>query len=266
MSRRCRASLFEEFVGADGSGSDFSSGCDCGRIGGGPGIPCVDFIVQAAAPLDSIIARTGLGPGGDEVPIGSTEGFYAVFSDGIKAEFPVYYAPDDAHTMTIETTDPPGSDIYHFFVAGSAGSAGNDIRYATGFSCDGVRRPYFTKLKPGDLIVATAAAKASTTSGTPRLRTFIDWNESDGTSIAQEQWSWDLTTSYVNYVAAIFVPAGDTYMAQVRWDQHFVTNTAAWYWGQPSIVLFNTATGILLCAFNSLTTVDNSTTETSFLS
>ncbi len=218
--------------------------------------------------LDSMVLANGLGPGGDEIPEPNAA-FGLEFSDGSKADFPSpYLINNPSNTLTIETADPPPGVTNYIY--SDPGATANDVVFAIGFSCLGQRRGYFSMIEEGDLITVSTVGKADGTGGTPKLRYFIQWYGETGTDLGggYQSGDIDLTTSYVTYQRQAFVPSGlsaPVKVARFRVDQHFASADDAIFFGDIQIILTPGLLNLLLCSFASLITIDNSTTETSFV-
>lgn len=323
MSRRCRASLFEDLGagGVDGS-NDFDSGCDCARISA-PKPPCVEPIVYGSNILldpdfEQFVALVGddIGPDGETFPgehsfeTTQPKGLYwaqqfgqefygdtpwAVFSNfgsvadnDILQENRAHLSTADPHQGLIHvryvvptTTEVSagGASFYTFNVEmqpiGFRMCSSLSKWYGTTPPSDPQMRGVWTnRVAPGDFVLVSCYVKASTVSDNPRV--FLSapmWSADLSTFITTgssfPSWFTDeaMTTTYAEHVFACFAPAGVGYMGcelsmyvdgggsihtEMDMDNVRVTQIQA---GQ----------GILLCAFNSLVTIDNSTTETSFL-
>lgn len=288
MSRRCRASLFEDTRESALTGGSLSSGCDCSRIGAAP-LTCTEPLIYGSNILldpsfEQHIAVTGGGPNGDEVPYTlSGGGLYwpssnnkvsKLFSSGWNGTGWCHIPGAAGGTpFWYIDVDNPHSGIFHL-KATTPASAGGALRgfRTVGFvecrklSTDNV--PLSARINPGDLAVWSFYAMDDNASGgffDSRLRFLLGVPGLTEVFTATLVVS-DIAATYTQYTISAFAPEGSYYLWADTTSWGGFGNSNNVYLDTAVLTLVQGVANILLCAYNSLTTVDNSTTETSFLS
>ncbi len=280
MSRRCRPSI----IGGGGVGGDGGSHCGCGRTGHAHE-PCLEPLIYGELLQDpglEIISslqedRTDFGAWDGAHPQGRGWEWVTQSNEGegfIDRDILLPWWATSPATIDLDTTDQRTGDFCaDFTVFGASDPAlesGNIV------SCELL--PGYTHVKPsyrvqaGDLVTLSCWAKADTADLGVRVHIFTTTNLLGGPGGAPG--------SFVD-----FVPAGDGVYRKFSHEM-FVTDSGVspTYWMRPRFQApkQNGATGhvfmddfsciltvgegtTLLCVFASLITIDNDTTETSFL-
>ncbi len=305
MSRRCRASL--QNLGSGGAGGgDLGVGCGCRGGAPEPCIEPVIYgsNILLDPSFEQFPGDFGLNTGPDaetfpgEFSPGATAPstlFWAggqILYDGPLPAWAVesndVIGTDPENRLDISTASPNIGTYHGRFATNTiAGFNTENLQFfplgfyqcsrmtdwsGAAFFKDKNGRPAQTALcQPGDLAVWSIVAKASVTTDTPELELGVDSAQSDFSTA--NQWpsfafpTFSLTTSYVRYEFAFFLPAEAYYMAvsgTLSLGGTLTTKTV-FDIDDATLSLVATGTGLLLCAFASLITIDNSVTETDFL-
>ncbi len=286
MSRRCRPSI----IGGGGAGGAEGSSCGCGRTGHSHDFePCLEELIYGELfqdPSMELISslqedRTDLGAWdgntftggrGWEWVSGSNEGEGFIDRDALLPWWGSSPGPLAIDLNTTEArTGTTCADFTVFSGTGTALESGNIV------SCELL--PGYTHVKPayriqaGDLVTLSVWAKADTADLGVRVHIFTSTNAFGGPGGAPGSFT-------------DFVPPGDSVYRQYTQTQFIVDQSPSvpTYWLQPrfqapkqnsatghvfmddfSCILTVGDGGTLLCVFAALITIDNSTTETSFL-
>ena len=134
------------------------------------------------------------------------------------------------------------------------------------------RTPWTAIVAPGDLLVMSIRAKASVLTDDPIIELGVTTAAQAFDPITNQWPSFAfpeiaLTTSYVTYSFSAFMPANAYYLNalySVSIDSGPTVRTV-FDTDDATLSLIAAGPSILLCAFASLITIDNSTTETSFV-
>lgn len=297
MSRRCRASLFSGTEDDDlKGGGDVSSGCDCGRMGT-PAEPCVEPLLYGTNVLldpgfEQYPGVFGLntGPDGETFPgeyggVSSSGASQLFWADGSS----VYLGP--VPFWTVFSNDGVGNNPENRWDISNVNPRtgtfharfATDDDFAGGFTTQNAalfplsfylcarsgKRPVTAIVKQGDLIVMTAHAMVNVVTDNPTIELAYDVSTQDGTVIFPG-FSFPvtpLTTSYAEYKFGAFMPTGAYYMDVGFYAEASSGPTVKTIFDldDTSLAILQAGQQILLCAFSTLLTIDNNTTETSFL-
>ncbi len=278
MSRRCRTSLQDTFTDdkdpLDPSGS---SGCRCKQVTAGTGgAPCTEPLIYDT---NVVLSRR-------------PELLEAEYTDTL--EIPTWYGPNRLYEFKACLGLPNHGKVpvipWHqngvefdnrwilnktqqrtgdYCAEGGVGTGSpGTLKPATLFTCKTTGAspdfdPQTARVLSGDLITVDIYAKLSTGVGT--LSTIFNFNtELPSTLTGVDINSGNLTTAYVRYTAMCFAPA-TAYWLLVDFDGRQVSGGPIIYLDDASVIVNKAGSNVLLCAFGSLITIDNSTTETSFL-
>lgn len=278
MSRRCRASLF---AGSGTLESGLSSGCNCGRLGGEGGSPCTEPLTYGELLPDPGLELLFDNLGGQiNLPRYETSdpsdpnrppGWKFVDDTFIsRADGPLYMWTNNSTLTTLNTIEQFEGNycIEYDIVSESEGflQAGMVIpcKFDTTF-------PMF-RVQPGDLVIMSCWAKNLHNDNRLgiELNGLILDNTGPGSATPAINAPFTvfptLTTTYQEFKSAGFVVTPTSHWLLPRWKAELITNGGTVFFDKMSVqILPASATGLLLCAFSSLITIDNSTTETSFL-
>ena len=277
MSRRCRQSLQDTFTDdKDPLEASGSSGCRCRQTVSGTGAACENPIIYDSNVL--------IDPGLEllepeytntlEIPTWDSVNRVYTFknSTGLPdlGKDPVIPWSQNAvefdNRWILNKTEQRTGD---YCAQGGVGTGGpNYIIPHTQFTClttgSGPGLVGQTaRVEQGDLVTASIFAKHI--SGTTAFAIQFRWlPKKIAGSLTGSENEFDVTTSYVRYTASSFAPA-TAYWNEIRFDGRPGTGGPILYLDDAEVVVNRAGSGVLLCAFASLITIDNSTTETSFL-
>ncbi len=282
MSRRCRASL-QQF-GEDG-------GCNCTRtaIATQPP-PCTETLGYANNLLldvgDFGSSSQGAGPAGEDFPLQDSQ--FGVYWDPsasnqnavseVLGGNVLWAYKNDEGAGKIPELDNSDSQavVWHVLVPdpdlGELNT--NDIRPITLLLCDHKDSNDFqtfvsVRVNPGDLVTMSAFMKKKTggdmTLSSELNAEFLKADVTAGTTVTSDQVT--LTTTYVKQELITFAPVDSHYLvARYGWVANVDGTTDSSVFLDTVVLGTKTAeSDLLLCAFGDLITIDNSTTETSFL-
>ncbi len=292
MSRRCRSSL-QDLSEDDGDGSGSGGGCGP-RFG--TGVPCIEPIVYGSNILldpgfELHLGITGGGPQEDEIPstkwdradIPEPDTLSPAFTDGSLAlgtgwRAQINWLPfngDPRQAAWVDTADPRSGDHHlRFTDAEIASPFGGDPGqiWAYSFQSCPLHRMFAARIEPFDLVTWTIYAKTTSTTPAPEVANMqLQWFD-DEVTIHSPQTPLipfaspiPLTTSYVQYGGQAFAPPGVRYLNPTILAKNTAAGTCSIDMDDAIFGLVPAANAQLLCAFASLITIDNSTTETSFI-
>jgi len=282
MSRRCRASLFQGTAQNPTSPTDgdLSSGCDCGRLGGGISFPCTEPLIHGELLGDSGFEQTFdlMGNGRLDLPQwNSVDKNYTWGGDPFAPEASRQLDPvlpwhtQFGVTWRLNITE---QDTGVYCLESFNQAPGTGTQYLTPAnvrSCNHSSLEPMFRMETGDVV--TTKVRAKTSVGAQKLRFSWDFINNFGPSfIGAGVAVVDMVAGgYTTYTMSAFVSNSFNPSTPVHWGRlqlrgDVVSGSPKWFLDNASVVLLPaSATGILLCAFNSLITIDNSTTETSFL-
>ena len=279
MSRRCRPSI----IGGGGVGGDGGSHCGCGRTGHAhepclepliygellqdPGVEIITSLQEDRTDVAAWDGTHDQGPGWEWIAASQEgEGFI-----GKEALLPWF--TDNANQIDYDITNQrTGTTCVKFFVIAGVGP-----RLQTGniFSCELL--PGYSHVQPqyrcqaGDLVTMSCWAKADGADLGVRLTVGTSRNGFGGPSSGPGSLFEVIPPGdgvYRQYTHSQFIADSSgqaTYWLSPSWRAPENNGTGTVHMDDFSVILTVGEGSTLLCVFASLITIDNSTTETSFL-